>query len=89
MESKQKKIAAFIESLPIDSNVGECESVLLSTNMNFMGGNGGDCTNSIASKCTRSENGGNCINTSSNCSKSKNAGNCQNGDIDKGINSQC
>lgn len=41
MESKQKRIAAFIESLPIDSNVGECESVLLSTNMNFMGGNGG------------------------------------------------
>lgn len=38
------RIAIFIEGLPMDVTVGNCESALLSTNMDYVGGdNGGNC----------------------------------------------
>lgn len=73
---KQNSIAAFIESLPMEAGMGDCESALLSTNMEFMGGNGGNCINEMHAKCNKSTNGGDCQNYNSACPKSKNRGSC-------------
>lgn len=79
MKQKTKKIAAFIESLPMDVTIGNCESALLSTNMEFVGGdNGGDCINELYDQCHKAENGGNCENYNSACNKSTNRGGCLN-----------
>lgn len=51
MNQKTNRIAAFIENLPMDATIGNCESALLSTNMEFIGGdNGGDSLVSLK-KC--------------------------------------
>lgn len=79
MNQKTHRIAAFIESLPIDATIGNCESALLSTNMEFIGGdNGGDCINELYDQCNKSKNGGSCENYNSACSKSTNRGSCLN-----------
>lgn len=56
-----KSIASFIEQLPMDGSVGDCESALLVSNMDYTGGGG--------------SNGGNCINTV-NCEETTNTGEC-------------
>lgn len=76
MEQKTNRIAKFIESLPMDTEVGECQSTILTTNMDFMGGNGGNCINELYEQCHDATNGGNCQNYNSACPKSKNKGNC-------------
>ena len=50
---KKQSIASFIEKLPMDGSVGDCESTLLATNMDFMGSgtNGDGCSNSSPSGC--------------------------------------
>ena len=78
MQTKLSKISAFIESLPQESNLGDCQSVLLSTNMKFMGGNGNNCINEMYEKCYESTNNGNCQNYSGYCWKSTNRGSCIN-----------
>lgn len=78
MTKKENRIAAFIDSLPVDQGIGDCESVLLSTNMTFMGGNGGACINDMAKRCNTSTNEGNCQNYASACGESVNGGVCLN-----------
>lgn len=57
----------------MDVSVGNCESALLSTNMEFVGGdNGGNCINELYDQCNKAKNGGNCENYNSACSKSTN-----------------
>lgn len=73
---KQNSIATFIGSLPMEAGMGNCESVLLSTNMEFMGGNGGNCINELYKKCHNATNGGDCLNYNSACDKSRNRGSC-------------
>jgi len=41
MNDKQSKIAAFIDSLPANSSLEDCQSTLLSVNMDYMGGDNG------------------------------------------------
>lgn len=38
MDKQKSRIAEFIESLPMDNSVGQCESTLLATNMELIGG---------------------------------------------------
>ena len=79
MDQKSNKIAAFIESLPIDASIGNCESVVLTTNMELIGGdNGGNCINELYDQCNKAKNGGSCENYNSACSKSTNHGSCMN-----------
>lgn len=79
MEKKLTRISTFIESLPMDATMGNCESVLLSTNMGFIGGdNGGDCINEQYDQCNKAKNGGSCQNYNSACAKSTNRGGCLN-----------
>lgn len=57
--SKKQSIASFIEKLPMDGSVGDCESTLLMTNMDFMGGattNSSKCANASVSACDESTN---------------------------------
>ncbi|MDE5887033.1 MAG: hypothetical protein K2H46_05515 [Muribaculaceae bacterium] len=86
MENKLTRIAAFIESLPVDNNIGDCESALLSTNMTFMGGNGGNCINDMYEQCHNATNGGDCQNYNSACPKSKNKGSCLSTIVKREIN---
>lgn len=82
MDSKLSRIATFIESLPNDSDLGDCQSTLLPTNMNSYGGitkNGGDCNNYSAAKCKKSKNGGNCVNYQG-CTDTTNEASCINDD---------
>lgn len=79
MNQKTNRIAAFIENLPMDATIGNYESALLSTNMEFIGGdNGGDCINELYDQCNKAKNGGSCENYNSACSKSTNRGGCLN-----------
>lgn len=79
MKEKSSRIASFIENLPMDVSVGNCESALLSTNMDFVGGdNGGNCINELFDQCNKAKNGGNCQNYNSACSHSTNKGSCLN-----------
>lgn len=73
---KTNRIAAFIEGLPMTGDAEDCQATLLSTNMEFMGGNGGNCINDLYEKCKKATNGGNCINYNSACPNSKNKGSC-------------
>lgn len=73
---KTNRIAAFIEGLPMTGDADDCQATLLSTNMEFMGGNGGNCINDLYEKCHNATNGGNCQNYNSACPKSKNKGSC-------------
>jgi hypothetical protein len=77
MDKRTSKIAAFIESLPMDVSVGNCESTLLATNMELIGGdNKGDCTNDDRKQCYEAKNEGSCKNFSNYCGKSQNGLNC-------------
>ena len=79
MNQKTSKIAAFIESRPMDVAIGNCESALLSTNMEFVGGdNGGDCINELYDQCNKAKNGGSCENYNSAGPRSTNRGGCLN-----------
>lgn len=66
---KAGRIAAFIENLPMDASLGNCESVLLSTNMDMVGAgvNGGDCLNTDQKACESSKNAGDCKNYGGSC----------------------
>lgn len=66
MDNQIKKIASFIEALPVEGSAAECESVLLS----------GGALESVEDNSTY--NGGDCNNTSYDCMKSYNSGNCKN-----------
>lgn len=79
MNKKSNRIAAFIESLPMESSIGDCQSTLLSTNMEFIGGdNGSNCINELYDQCNKADNKGNCQNYNSACAKSTNRGSCIN-----------
>lgn len=73
---KQGKIAAFIESLPMETGIGDCQSTLLVTNMEYLGGNGGICINDDKERCYRSDNAEDCRNYNSKCGESKNHKKC-------------
>lgn len=64
MDTKFSRIATFIESLPNDESIGDCQSTLLATNILPMGAG--------------SKNGGTCVNNDKNCEKSSNTGACKN-----------
>lgn len=77
-----KSIASFIEKLPMDGSVGDCESTLLMTNIDSTGAggsNGGDCVNS--SNCEDTTNRGKCENYNSACKDSNNGRNCYSTDL--------
>jgi hypothetical protein len=90
---KKQSIASFIEKLPMDGSVGDCESTLLTTNMNFMGGattNSNKCANASVGACDESTNDKHCSNTQGACDNSKNVYDCKTSDIVPGItNKQC
>jgi len=79
MEQRLSKIAAFIDSLPVDAEIGDCQSVLLPTNMDVLGGttNGGNCVNPDEG-CVGAINGRDCKNATGQCSGSTNNGDCDN-----------
>lgn len=76
METKLNRIAAFIDSLPEESRLGNVQSTLLSTKIDWVGGaqiNKDDCSNSFT-------NCGSCYNaTPVECSGATNGGICRNG----------
>lgn len=79
MDKRTSKIAAFIESLPMDVSVGNCESTLLATNMEFIGAgkeNGGDCVNEDKDLCFDAKNKGACVNLREYCDKASNGKGC-------------
>ena len=75
---KKQSIASFIEKLPMDGSVGDCESTLLATNMYFMGSgtNGDGCSNSSPSGCET--NTSNCTNVVDACKHASNTKGCMN-----------
>lgn len=77
---KKQSIASFIEKLPMDGSVGDCESALLSTNMGFTGRgiNAEDCTNGDKESCIYSVNKAVCVNEGSVCQHAKNDKGCMN-----------
>ena len=77
---KAGRIAAFIENLPMDASLGNCESVLLSTNMDMVGAgrNGGNCVNETFGSCNNSTNNGDCKNYGDNCGDATNNKTCEN-----------
>ena len=77
---KKQSIASFIEKLPMDGSVGDCESTLLMTNMDFMGSgtNGKGCKNASADGCKTNDI--NCINYRDACKKATNNSGCMNSD---------
>lgn len=77
-EKIKKTIASFIEQLPMEATIGNCESAVFATNMHFMGGNGGHCKNDEYQKCHNATSGGDCINSNGACPKSRNKGSCTN-----------
>lgn len=81
---KKQSIASFIEKLPMDGSVGDCESTLLMTNLDFLGRGTNDskCTNASISACTDSENAKYCINYSGACDNAKNKFACQSWDLE-------
>lgn len=76
---KKQSIASFIEKLPMDGSVGDCESTLLTTNMDYVGGgvNGTECSNSDKDTCEFSTNKNGCINTEGACKHASNVQVCQ------------
>ena len=78
MDNKLSRIATFIESLPNDEAIGDCQSTLLATTMMSMGAgskNGGGCTNND-SNCKKSSNSGVCKNYNGFCDDSTNGKDC-------------
>lgn len=76
---KQGKIAAFIESLPMETGIGDCQSTLLVTNMEYLGGyaiNGGICVNDSVESCYEASNTKDCRNYKNTCGNSKNREKC-------------
>lgn len=83
MNDQLSRIASFIDSLGSDSIVGNEQSLLLSTDMNAIGGdNGKNCVNSTLNSCEGVKNGGNCMNYANTCSDSDNKGDCANTDFE-------
>lgn len=82
MDKKLSRIASFIESLPVDESMEDCQFTVLPTEMATLGGkttNTGDsCTNKNET-CLGSENKKTCKNYSTYCNDSKN-GSCTNGE---------
>ncbi len=79
MNKQLERITAFIESLPVENGLEDGQSVLLSTDMNLVGGdNGGNCINDLFEQCNKAENKGDCQNYNSACGKSTNKGSCYN-----------
>ena len=77
--NKLSRIASFIEGLPVDENLGDCQSTLLSTNMNSIGAGGtnnGNCINEMYNQCSESTNSGSCKNYNSACNDTINGANC-------------
>lgn len=82
MNEKLNRIAEFIESLPMDSENAVCQSTILSTDMEAVGGdNGGNCINTVKEQCSKVKNGGDCKNYNRACDKSDNSGNCLSTDL--------
>lgn len=81
MSEKEKRIAAFIDSLPLTPNEAGTQSIVLSTNLNELGDgeNGGDCINMLQEQCYLSTNKGNCKNYSGFCGQATNKKTCFNG----------
>lgn len=79
MDKKLSRIASFIESLPVDESMEDCQFAVLPTEMSHVGSgdNGGNCENYQLKQCNESKNGGNCVNHGV-CGKSKNDGDCKN-----------
>ncbi len=78
MSEKLKRIASFIEALPVEVSTVDCESVLLSGGV-LPGGdssvNQKECINTFIS-CNGSSNGGTCQNSA--CNNTSNTGACKN-----------
>lgn len=63
----------------MDNSVGQCESTLLATNMELIGGtNAGDCINVSQQGQCGSSNGGDCSNYGGACEGAENGGKCYN-----------
>lgn len=76
---KRGKIAAFIESLPMETGIGDCQSTLLVTNMDYLGGatvNGGVCINDNEDSCRKSNNSQDCRNYNKKCGEAENHNIC-------------
>lgn len=89
MEIKLNRIAAFIDSLPEESMLGDVQSTMVSTRVELLGGaiindrtcsnfytNCGNCTNYTVDECSGASNAGTCRNGTSMCSGSTNDGIC-------------
>lgn len=86
---KKQSIASFIEKLPMGGSVGDCESTLLMTNLDYTGSgsNGDGCTNADRDTCTFSVNEKKCINAEKACLYASNATGCMNaGKVDPPAN---
>ena len=77
---KLSRIASFIEGLPIDESLADCQTTLLATDMGVMGAgtNYGDCTNEQYTQCHKSKNMGSCQNYNNTCSDTTNGASCRN-----------
>jgi len=83
METRNKRIASFIETLGCEEISSESQSFLLTADMDAIGGaNGGNCQNANPDSCTL--NSHDCRNIG-DCSNTDNKGNCKNdaGDSDE------
>lgn len=79
MKYKLNRIAAFIDSLPEESTLSDIQSVVLSTQLDLMGGdNGKNCINKELVQCYNGVNGGDCHNYYGYCEKAENGGSCAN-----------
>lgn len=80
MSKKLSRIATFIESLPMDETLGECQSTILATNLNSMGTgtNYERCTN-VEEKCQAASNHKKCNNAKTFCDDATNFIDCNNG----------
>lgn len=95
---REKSIASFIEKLPMDGSVGNCDFTMLVTDMAFLGGDDDGstnkkCTNNSTFACYSSTNSDVCINSNDACGKSLNGGRCtSSGKVDPpigGTNPHC
>ena len=86
METKLNRIAAFIDSLPAESTLGEIHSTMLTTGFDEMGSGGANTSNCISNcgnclnkeNCEGLTNGGDCKNMEGGCAGSSNGGDCFN-----------
>ena len=78
MDKRTNRIAAFIESLPMDKSVNGTQSVLLCAETAFGEGiNEGNCYNSFKEQCKGATNTGTCKNMNGTCGDSSNGNSCQ------------